>query len=183
MANVRRYNPRQPRDSQGRWTKGGTSLSRRKNSAPPSTAEYAQRAVVHSLTAAYNSASGRPIMAGVHASAAATSAYRVAAAGAALGVRSSTRLTIAQKRNFANRKAAVDKQVDRIEKAQSLALTGGYLFGLAATGAGIYNMSRVGKGGGATLRRTVGALGSGGAGLKAKRASRGGVYNITTAKR
>lgn len=184
-----KFNPRQPRDSRGRWTKGKGSGSSsrfkspaRRQSRKVNANEYAQRAVGNAVGAAFAATTGRPVMAGIHAVGAAAGVYRVGSIGASRYVNRSGRFSASQRRTFNRRKAAVDKQVARIEKAQAAALAGGYIFGLAATGAGLYNMQRAGSGT-TNLSRTVRALGSGGAGLKVKRPSRSGVYNITSMRR
>lgn len=180
----RRYNPRQPRDNHGRWKKTGSSGSSRSTAArqkkaAPTANEHAQRAVGNVIGAVFATTTGRPITAGIHAVGAATATYRVAAMGAGKYVQSSGKFSAAQKRTFKVRKAAVDRQVDRIEKAQSIALAGSYAVSLLATGAGLYNMQNAGKAG-ANLPRTLKSIGSGGAGLKLKKPSRAGVYNITS---
>lgn len=184
----RRYNPRQPRDKNGRWTSGGGSAGRvvskssgRKGAARRkkvavgalATATLAfggRKAIQHGAIAVVHAKSGRPILAGAHATAAATGAYRAVSTSTGIIVQNSSKLSKRQKATFQRRKAVVDKHVAKVEKVQNLILAGGYLLQVA----GPIAASRI------RANRSAARIGPAeiGAGLKVTK-SRSGVYNIS----
>lgn len=180
MARRRGFNPRQPRDKNGRWTSGGGS-SRAKSSVKtrtkkkPGNVENAQRAFGNAIGAAFSAGTGRPIMAGLHTTAATAQLYHVASNIAAKRVAKSNKLSAAQKRNFTVRRQNIDRLVTKVEKAAEIGIAAGVIGGIASQGFALIRSGPV-PGAGVKLGRT---LGSGGAGLKAAR-SRRGVHKITT---
>lgn len=175
-----KFNPRQPRDSHGRWTsKGGSSRSKSpaktRAKKRPGNAENAQRAFGNAIGAAFSASTGRPIMAGLHTTAATAQLYHVASNLTAKRVAASTRLSASQKRNFTVRRKNIDRLVTKVEKAAEIGIAVGVLGGVASQGIAIARSGPI-RGAGVRIGNS---LGSGGAGLKAAR-SRRGVHKITT---
>lgn len=175
-----KFNKNQPRDRNGRWTsKGGSSRAKPKSSSPkktPTQKEYRSQFLGGTISAVAAGAAGQPLVAAIAGAGAAAAGYRLGSTALARRVNTNSKYSAAQRDTFNRRKAIVDKQVGRFEKAQRVAAVGSVLGSFAMQGAQIYatgkfaENARLAKGP-AQLARTA---------LKASRRGRGGVYNITS---
>lgn len=182
MARRGRFNPRQPRDSHGRWTSKGGGSGSSKRSAPSrrsSTPSNQKNLLIgNAISAGFFATSGQPINAGIAAVGAGTAAYRLASARLATRI-NQPGVSQARRDTFNRRKAKVDRVVTGIEKAQKVATVGAFVGGYALQAGKIFaagkfaENARLAKGP-AQLARTA---------LKVTKRSRvSGVYNITSAK-
>lgn len=207
----RRFNKNQPRDKNGRWTSGGgaakkavgktsaaaarrKTIQNRRNVAVGAIAAVGlaangRIAIKHGVLAGTMASRGRYIMATAHGVSGAASAYRGISFATELGVRNSKRFTSKQKETFSRRKAAVDKQVRRVEKVSNAVLAGGYFLQVAGPVAASYARSRRGDAGvgpkisGFLAGKEVPNVSrTGGARAKKVGASFGGVYNLSDFK-
>jgi hypothetical protein len=183
-----RFNPKQKRDSHGRWTSGGGSsfksggklkaVSRARKPKAPKTQDvrdHQRKLIGNAIGAGFAASKGDSVLAGIHAVGVGTAAYRLGSNKVSGYVNQKGRFNAKKRATFNRRKAKVDAVVGRVEKAQNIALAGHTLFGLAATAAGVHNAGRAAAGqklanGPRQLGRTA---------LKAAKQRRG-VHKITT---
>lgn len=176
-----KFNKNQPRDRNGRWTsKGGGSRAKAKSSPStkktPTNKDYRSQIFGGAISAVASGAAGQPILAGIAATGAATAGYRLGSTVLAQRVNSSSRYSASQRDTFNRRKAAIDKQVGRLEKAQKVAAAGAFVAGFAMQAGNVYATGKFAE----NARLAKGPLQLARTALKAKRPGRGGVYNITS---